>query len=156
MDSLLTYKVDWEEFKDLQRSYFKSSVVDIEVLTDNAIINFIYKKTLEEGIKYQLIGNNIVTESIMPKSWNYSKTDTRNIKAIQKKFGTKKIKNISFISTYQRLWNKIITKKVKEINILDYIDYNKSKAQDIIKEELSWEDYGGKHYESIFTRFYQG
>lgn len=92
----------------------------------------------------------------MPKSWNYSKTDTRNIKAIQKKFGTKKIKNISFISTYQRLWNNIITKKVKEINILDYIDYNKSKAQDIIKEELSWEDYGGKHYESIFTRFYQG
>lgn len=152
---LCTYKVDREEFKDLQRSYFKSSVVDIEVLTDNAILNFIYKKALEEGIKYQLYGNNIVTESIMPKSWNYLKTDTRNIKAIQKKFGTKKIKNISFISTYQRLWNKIITKKVKEINILDYIEYNKSKAKDIIKEELSWKDYGAKHYESIFTRFYQ-
>lgn len=91
----------------------------------------------------------------MPKSWNYSKTDKRNIKAIQKKFGTKQIKNISFISTYQRLWNKIITKKVKEINILNYIDYNKSKAKDIIEEELSWKDYGWKHYESIFTRFYQ-
>lgn len=52
---LYTYTVDWEEFKDLQRSYFKSSVVDIEVLTDNAIKNFIYKKALEEGIKYQLI-----------------------------------------------------------------------------------------------------
>ena len=152
---LYTYKVDWEEFKDLQRSYFKSSVVDIEVLTDNAIINFIYKKALEEGIKYQITGYNRATESIMPKSWNYSKTDTRNIKAIQKKFGIKKIKNISFISTYQCLWNKIITKKVKEINILDYIDYNKSKAKDIIKEKLSWKDYGAKHYESIFTRFYQ-
>lgn len=41
---LYTYKVDWEEFKDLQRSYFKSSVVDIEVLTDNAIVNLFTKK----------------------------------------------------------------------------------------------------------------
>ena len=152
---LYTYKVNWEEFKDLQRSYFKASVIDIEVLTDNVIVNYIYKHALEKDIKYQLTGYNRATESIMPKSWNYSKTDTRNIKAIQKKFGTKKIKNISFISTYQYLWNKIITKKVKEINILDYIDYNKSKAKDILKKELSWKDYGVKHFESIFTRFYQ-
>lgn len=152
---LFTYKVDWEEFKDLQRSYFEASVVDIEVLTDNAIINFLYKNALKKGIKYQLTGYNRATELIMPKSWNYAKMDVRNIKAIQKKFGTKQIKNTSFINTFQYLWNKKITKKVKEVNILDYIDYNKSKAKDILKKELSWKDYGAKHFESIFTRFYQ-
>ena len=26
----------------------------------------------------------------------------------------------------------------------------------MIIKELDWRDYGGKHYESIFTRFYQG
>jgi len=152
---LCTYKVNWEEFKDLQRSYFKASVIDIEVLTDNVIVNYIYKHALEKDIKYQLTGCNAATESILPKSWSYAKFDVRNIKAIQKKFGTKQIKNTSFISTYQYLWNKIITKKVKEINILDYIDYNKSKAKDILKKKLSWKDYGAKHFESVFTRFYQ-
>lgn len=26
----------------------------------------------------------------------------------------------------------------------------------VLKEELGWKYYGGKHYESIYTRFYQG
>ena len=153
---LYTYEANWEEFKDLQRSYLKSSVVDIEVLTDNALISFINNLTLKNNIKYQLNGMNIVTELIMPKSWNYIKTDAKNIRAIQKIFGTKKIDNISLINTIQYQWNTVVTKKIKGINILDYVDYNKLKAKDILKEELSWKDYGEKHYESIFTRFYQG
>jgi hypothetical protein len=32
----------------------------------------------------------------------------------------------------------------------------KSEAKKAIIEELGWRDYGGKHYESVFTRFYQG
>ena len=153
---LFTYEADWEEFKDLQRAYLKSSVGDIEVLTDNAMISFIHNIALKKNIKYQLWGMNVVTESIMPKSWYYNKKDTRNISAIQKKFGSKKIKNIIFISTFQYLWNTTITKKVEEINLLDYIDYNKLKVRDILEKEFSWKDYGKKHYESIFTRFFQG
>jgi len=150
------HQVDWEEFKDLQRSYFKASVIDIEVLTDSAIFSFIYNLALKKNIKYQLYGMNIATESIMPKSCNYTKTDVRNIMAIQKKYGTREIKNILFINTLQDKWNDLISKRVSKINILNYIDYNKVKAKDILKEKLNWEDYGGKHYESIFTRFYQG
>ncbi len=150
------YQVDWEEFKDLQRSFFKSSVVDIEVLTDNAISSFIFNLALKENLKYHLCGVNIATETIMPKSWSYTKTDVRNIMAIQKKFGTRKIKNIKFLSTFQANWNYFISKRrVIKIDILNYIDYNKSKAKDIVKKELSWKDYGAKHFESIFTRFYQ-
>jgi hypothetical protein len=29
-------------------------------------------------------------------------------------------------------------------------------VKEFITKELDWKDYGGKHYESIFTRFYQG
>jgi hypothetical protein len=41
------------------------------------------------------------------------------------------------------------------VPILDHVDYVKADAKKIIAEELGWRDYGGKHYESIFTRFYQ-
>lgn len=128
------YQVDLEEFKDLQRSYFKSSVVDIEVLTDNAIFSFIYNLALKKNIKYQLYGMNIATESIMPKSWNYTKTYVRNIMAIQKKFGTREIRNTLFINTFQDKWNDLISKKVNKINILNYIDYDKVKAKVYLKK----------------------
>ncbi len=152
---LMTYKLDWEEFKDLQRAYFKASVVDIEVLTDHAISGYIYKVACKEGIHYAINGGNFATESILPKSWVYIKTDVKNIKAIHKLFGKKKIETFPFVSTLQHLWNDKFTKKIRYINILDYINYNKIKAKEILKEELSWKDYGAKHFESIFTRFYQ-
>ena len=153
---LLTYKLDWEEFKDLQRAYLKASVIDIEVLTDHAIAGYIYKVACKEGIHYLLSGGNFATELILPKSWCYTKTDAKNIKAIHKLFGRKKIKNFPFVSTLQHSWNNKITKSITYIRILNYIDYNKIKAKEILKKEFSWRDYGAKHFESIFTRFYQG
>jgi hypothetical protein len=42
---LYTYVNDWEEFKDLQVSFFKASVIDIELLTDQAIVAVLYKQT---------------------------------------------------------------------------------------------------------------
>ena len=35
------------------------------------------------------------------------------------------------------------------------IDYNKEGAKKLLIEELGWRDYGGKHYESVFTKFFQ-
>lgn len=40
---LVTYFIDWEEFKDLQLAYLRASVIDIEVLTDHAIYGAIFK-----------------------------------------------------------------------------------------------------------------
>ncbi len=151
---LYTCVIDWEEFRDLQRSYFKASVVDIEVLTDHAIFAAIHKLAVKRSIKYILTGCNIVTEVIMPRLWYYSKSDTRNIKAIQKIFGTRKIKSFPLVSTLKREYYKRLI-GIKTINILDYVEYNKAKAMRILEKELNWKYYGGKHYESIFTRFCQ-
>ena len=38
--------------------------------------------------------------------------------------------------------------------ILNYVNYNKAEAKELLIKELGWRDYGGKHYESIFTRFF--
>lgn len=45
---------------------------------------------------------------------------------------------------------------VETLSPLNLVDYNKGKIKELISRELGWRDYGGKHYESIFTRFYQG
>jgi len=150
---LHTLVVDWEEFKDLQLAYLKASVVDIEVPTDHAIGATLAKLALKHKIKYMLSGSNVNTELIIPKSWIYNKSDYVNLLDIYKKYGTKKLK------TYP-LNNLILKRKsamagVQQLNILNYVDYDKSAAKEVITKELSWRDYGGKHYESRFTKFYQ-
>jgi hypothetical protein len=39
--------------------------------------------------------------------------------------------------------------------MLDYLDYDKQAAKHLLIDRFGWEDYGGKHYESMFTKFYQ-
>lgn len=152
---LETFVMDWEEFKDIQRSYFFASVLDLEVPTDHMIFGALFEIAKKYKIKHIISGNNVVTEWLIPETWNYSKFDLANMNAIQKKFGTKKLKRFPQLGIWQYTYYQYAL-KIGKISILDYIDYNKSEAKNIIKKELGWIDYGGKHYESVFTRFYQG
>jgi N-acetyl sugar amidotransferase len=151
---LYTLVVEWNEFKDIQLSYFKANVVDIEAITDHAIIGTLYKLANQHGIKYILSGANIVTEGILPKYWIFNKADGMNIKDIHDKFGKIRLKTYPFFSTYRKRYYLNI-KGIKTISLLNYLDYNKTEAKDTIRKELNWRDYGGKHQESIFTKFYQ-
>jgi hypothetical protein len=45
--------------------------------------------------------------------------------------------------------------KLKILKPLNFINYKKSEVKSLIAEKLGWIDYGGKHYESVFTRFYE-
>lgn len=152
---LFTYVINWEEFKDLQLSYLKASVVDIEAISDHAIFASLYRLAGERGIKYILSGTNVQTENTLPKSWIFAKTDHINIKDIHKRFGSVPLKTFPFMDAkVKRYYQKI--KGVHSISVLDFVDYNKKKVKQTIQEELGWKDYGGKHYESVWTRFYQG
>lgn len=152
---LYTLVVDWNEFRDLQRSYFKANVVDIEALTDHAIICTLYRLAKEHNIKYILSGANVVTEQILPKHWIWGKTDGINIRAIHKKHGEVKLKTFP---TYSALQIELLKKRngIQTIPLLNYLDYKKENAKAEISEKIGWKDYGGKHFESVFTRFYQG
>jgi N-acetyl sugar amidotransferase len=155
---LYTYVINWEEFRELQLSYLKASVVDIEVLTDHAFMTVLYEQARKWNIKYVLAGMNVVTEYLLPKYWIYDKGDSVNIKAIQKKFGTKKLselKSFPFLDyKTKRYCNEVL--KMEVITPLNYIEYKYDDVKKRIINELNWRDYGGKHYESIWTRFYQG
>lgn len=153
---LYTYVIDWEEFKDLQLAFLKASVVDIEMLTDSAILVVIDKIAKEKGVRFFLSGTNFATENVMPSSWFYAlKHDSLNIKSIAKQFGSiKKLKSYPMFSFFD-FWRYTYLNKVETVPILNYLEYNKSEAMKLLIDKLDWRDYGGKHWESKFTRFYQ-
>lgn len=152
---LHTFVINWDEFKDLQIAYLKASVIDIEAITDHAIFATLYRMAGEMGIKYILSGTNIQTEHTLPKSWIHPKSDHVNIKAIHKLFGTVPLKTFPFMDAKVKRYYQQM-KGVQSISIPNYFEYNKAKVKELIQKELGWRDYGGKHYESIWTRFYQG
>ena len=152
---LETYVINWPEFRDLQRSFFKAGVVDIEILSDHAIMATMFKLRRKHKIKYVLSGSNYVTEHGMPLAWLWRKQDLTNIKAIQKQFGTKPLKEFPTLSSIEFQFIKMFGWGGVYIEILNYINYSKKKALDVLVKEYGWEYYGGKHYESTFTKFYQ-
>jgi N-acetyl sugar amidotransferase len=152
---LHTFVLNWEEFKDLQLSFLKASIANAEIPTDHAILAVLYHTAAERGIKYIISGGNIVTEAIMPDSWMYDAKDWRIIKSIHKKFGKIKLKTFPVLTIFDWVFYTFV-KKIKYIPLLNYIQYNKKEAVQIIEKELGWRNYGLKHYESIYTRFFQG
>jgi len=148
------YKIDWKEMKDLQLAYLKASVLNLDIPTDHAIVALLYKVADEKGIKYILDGHNVTTEGILPCSWGYSVIDLRNLKAIHKKYGTVPLKTYPTYNIVKRMYCEFF-REIRFIYPLNYVDYNKKEAKKILHKEFGWNDYGGKHYESAFTKFYQ-
>jgi hypothetical protein len=145
--------LDWEEFKELQVSFLKASTPDSEIPTDHAINALLSNIAEKIGVKYIIIGTNVRTETHLPRAWSQGHFDWKYIREIQKRFGTHPLKtfpHFGFITYYRRMFTQ------KRVEILNYIGYNKKEALRYLQDELGWRYYGGKHYESIYTRFYQG
>lgn len=151
---LSTFVIDWEEFKDLQLSFLKASTPDGEVPTDHAIVALLYQAAAKHGLKHILLGTNVASEAIMPMKWGYGYSDYRYIKGVQERFGSKKLRTYPHY-TLSKLAEYMFVRKIRIVPILDYVDYRKEEAMNCIENDLGWTYYGGKHYESIYTRFYQ-
>lgn len=154
---LKTYVINWNEFKELQLAYLRASVVDVEVPTDQLIFAALNKLASENGIKFILSGANIVTEYGVPEDWAYrNKSDQVNLLNIYRQFGSKMpLTSLPKFNAYSRYFYSQFL-GIQTLSLLNYTEYNKTAVKALISQELDWKDYGGKHYESIFTRFYQG
>lgn len=150
---LYTHVLDWNEFRDIQVSFLKSSISNIEIPTDHAIWAVLIKTAAKMKIPYIIAGNNVVTESIMPESWLYGSKDSKLIRAIHKRFGRVKMRTYPYLSTLDYV-RHLLVRGTRWVPILNYLDFNKEAAKQLLIDELGWRDYGGKHYESIFTRFF--
>lgn len=149
-----SYVLDWEEFKDIQLAFLKSSIVEIEMPTDTAIPGALHKIATENNIKYVISGGNYATEGILPDSWFYNPKDYKLLKSIHKTFGTRKLKSFPAFGFKSEAYYKLI-KGIKMFYILNYVPFSKEEAIKTLERELNWKNYGGKHYESKFTGFVQ-
>ncbi len=152
---LYTHVIDWEEIQDLQLSFFKSGIVCQDNPQDHAFVAVLRQIAKEKKIKYFITGANMATECILPKSWGYNNVDSKLIKSIHKLYGSIKLRTFPFVTFLDYYFFYPLFHNIVRVNILNMMNYNKSEAMRVLKEELDWKYYGGKHHESIFTKFFQ-
>ena len=152
---LYTYVVDWEEFRDLQLSFLKASTPDGEIPTDHGIFALLWAQARRRGIKYVISGMNFATEAVNVPDWSYGHSDWRYIKAVHRRFGSVPLKTYPHFSLLELAWINGV-RGIRTVSILNYVDYVKADAMRVLQDELGWVYYGGKHYESVYTRFWQG
>jgi len=154
---LYTEVIDWEEMKDLQLSFFKSGVSHIDTPQDHSFFATMYKFASKHGVKNILTGGNYSTECIRnPLEWMYYQSDSRQLKDIHAKFGTQPLVNYPVTNI---LWHKVYLPYFKGIKVtrpLDYMVYDKEKATRLLEDKFGYQRYPQKHFESRFTRFYEG
>jgi len=154
---LFTYVMDWEAFREIQKGMLRSLTPDGEIPTDHAINATLLDVASKHGVKYIINGMNFSTEGMAVPAWSYGHSDWCYIKSVLKYNGVKR-KALSKYPHFSltKLFYHIVIKRVKIVSILNYIEYNKENVLAIIKNKLGYRPYPQKHYESVYTRFYQG
>ncbi len=149
---LHTVVLDWEEFKDLQRAFLKAGVNDADANFDYVANSALFRTAYNEKISYILNGHSFRTEGNNSKTWTY--IDPRYLKDVYKKFGDDKIKSLPIMNLVEFLYYVLI-KRIKEIRLLEFIEYDQDKVSELIKNELNWKYYGGHHHDNYYTHFFQ-
>lgn len=147
---LETYVIEYEEMKDILKSFMKAGLPWIDAPTDHAIRAILHKQAKKERIKFVFHGSDFRTEGTQPIEWTHS--DAKMIKHIQKRFGSKKIKSYPYITLAQEVYSGLI-RGVKLYRPFYFLPYNKKEAQEFLKKEYNWQYYGGHHHENSFTKF---
>lgn len=154
---LQTEVVFWPEMSDLQLSFFKACVPHLDTPQDHSFFAATYNYAAKNNIRFILNGGNFSTESIRePLEWHYHASDLKHLLDIQKKFGTLKLKQFPLSGLFKYKIYYRYFKGIKVIQPLNYIKYEKNVAKKFLKEKFNWIDYSHKHYESRFTKFFEG
>lgn len=147
---LETNVADWQTFKKITRSFFLAGVSDPDTPTDVGIFKTMYQTAYREKIKYVFNGHSFRTEGIEPLDWTYM--DGKYIDEIHKKYGDGDLSKFDNFYISDIIKYKIIA-GIKTILPLNYIKYSYDKVEQILKDEVGWNYYGGHHHESLLTKF---
>ena len=154
---LYTEVINWNEMRDFQLAFFKSGVPHIDIPQDHAFVATLYNFAYKQNIKYILNGGNISTECVRnPLEWLYYGTDMRQLNDIRGQFGTIPMKTYPFSSVLRHKFYLRYIRKVQVVKPLDWMPYTKEMARDTLSSLYGWKPYPQKHFESRFTRFYEG
>ncbi|WP_446655519.1 N-acetyl sugar amidotransferase [Blastomonas sp.] len=154
---LYTEVVNWPEMRDLQLAFFKSGVPHLDTPQDHAFFAGLYNFAAKNNVKYILTGANYSTECVRePLEWHYHASDLRQIRDIHRRFGTRPLKSFPLAGILKFKVFYRFVKGVRVVKPLNNIPYFKEAAMQELVDAYGWQRYPHKHYESRFTRFYEG
>lgn len=154
---LYTEVVDWPEMRDLQLAFFKAGVPHLDTPQDHAFFAGLYNFAAKNQVKYILTGANFSTECVRePLEWHYHASDLRQLKDIRRRFGTRPLKKFPLAGIFKfKIYYRFV-KGVQVVKPLNSVPYFKEQAMQELVDRFGWQRYAHKHYESRFTRFYEG
>ena len=152
---LHTHVVEWQEMRDLQVAFLRASVLNQDIPQDHAFFATLYRTAVRFGIRDFLSGVNFASECIVPLGWGYPSMDGKHARAIHRRFGTSKLHAYPFMGLAEFLWLTRVRRQLTVHRPLNELNYDKEAARAELSRAYGWRDYGGKHSESRFTKFYQ-
>lgn len=154
---LFTEVVDWPEMRDLQLAFFKAGVPHLDTPQDHAFFAGLYNFAAKNKVKYILTGANYSTECVRePLEWHYHASDLRQLKDIHRRFGSRPLNKFPLAGIFKfKIYYRFV-KGVQVVKPLNSVPYFKEQAMQELVDRFGWQRYAHKHYESRFTRFYEG
>lgn len=152
---LHTCVVEWEEMRDLQLAFLHAGVLNQDIPQDHAFFATLYRTAGRFGLRHFLSGVNYASESVVPPGWGYPAMDGAHVRGVHRRFGRRPLKTFPVMGLVDFLWTTRVTGQLTKHKPLDFMNYDKEGAKAELTREYGWRDYGGKHSESRFTKFYQ-
>lgn len=152
---LHTYVVEWQEMRDLQVAFLKASVHNQDIPQDHAFFATLYRTAARFGMRHFLSGVNFASECIVPPNLGFPSMDGKHARAVHQRFGSVGLDTYPIMSLVQYIWMTRVRRQLTVHRPLNYFAYDREEAQSELQQEYGWRDYGGKHCESRFTKFYQ-
>ncbi len=154
---LHTEVVDWSEMQDLQLAFFKAQVPHLDTPQDHVFFASLYNFAAKHRFKYILTGANYSTECVRePLEWHYHASDLRQLKDIHRRFGKIPLKTFPTADIFKYKIYYRYLKWIRVVKPLNHVPYIKERAMQDLADRFGWQKYPHKHYESRFTRFYEG
>jgi hypothetical protein len=153
---LITKVLDWERYRRLQLAFLFAGVIDADIPADHAIVATVYRTAVRHRVPWIISGNNEETERVLPRAWVWPKTDLRHLRAVAHVADPSlhiDARWFPTLSTSQRL--ALSRSGLRWLQLLDFTGQDKASAKARLQRDLGWVDYGGKHHESVWTRWFQ-
>lgn len=152
---LVTVVVEWAEVRDVQRAFLRAGVLNQDFPQDHAFFATLLRIAREYGVKSFLSGVNFASENLHIPNGGPSSSDGKHVRAVHRVFGDHPLRSYPIMTMAEYLWTTRVRGLPNRYRPLDFMDYDKNVAQRKLKAIYGWRDYGAKHSESRFTKFYQ-
>jgi len=154
---LYTEVIEWDEMRRLQLAWFRAGVPHLDIPQDHAFVATLYRYAEKFGIRTILNGGNLATEGLRnPLKYFYYGTDMRHIRDVIGRTNAGKFDSFPFSPVLRHKLQLRFLKGIEVVKPLNLLRFRKFEAEKVLNAEYGWVPYAQKHFESRFTRFYEG